>query len=121
VGGFFGLLSQQGASGPSGPATLGARLAYASPAGSAVAAAPAGFGTLIGRLLVTLPSGSATWISLTAGADGQLLAIRNTDAAQFLTLPAADWGGIGDLVLGPGNNILTYYDSTAALWQVTAP
>lgn len=100
--------------------TLGARLAYASPAGS-IAAAPVGFNSGTGRLLVTLPSGNATWTSLTAGTDGQLLEIRNTDATNTLTLPKVNWGGVGDIALSAGNNILTYYDATAATWQVTSP
>lgn len=99
---------------------LGGRLAFASPAG-VIAAAPAGFSAGTGRLLVTLPSGAATWASLTAGADGQLLEIRNQDGTNSLTLPAADWNGIGDILLGPGNNILTYYDATVGRWQVTSP
>lgn len=101
-------------------ATLGARLPYASPAG-VVAAAPAGFSSNTGRLIVTLPSGSATWPSLTAGSDGQLLEIINNDSANTLTLPQVDWGGIGDLTLNPGNKTLSYYDSTLGAWQVTSP
>jgi hypothetical protein len=118
MGGFFGCC---GSSSSSGGAKLGSLLTYASPAGAAVAAAPAGFAATVGRLLVTLAAGNATWVSLTAGSDGQILEIRNTDAANTLTLPAADWGGVGDIALSPGNNILTYYDTTAAAWQVTSP
>jgi hypothetical protein len=118
VGGFFGCCSS---SSGGGTAKLGTRLAYASPAGAAVAAAPAGFGSGVGRLLVTLAAGNATWVSLTAGTDGQLLEIRNTDAVNTLTLPQADWGGVGDIALAPGNNILAYYDATALAWQVTSP
>lgn len=101
-------------------ALLGARLGFASPAGT-IAASPVGFGTSTGRLIVTLASGNATWTSLTAGSDGQLLEIRNTDGTNTLTLPAADWNGIADILLGPGNNILTYYDATVGRWQVTSP
>lgn len=100
---------------------LGARLAYASPAGGAVAAAPAGFTPAVGRLLVTLPGGNATWISLTAGADGQLLEVRNTDAANTLTLSAAGFLGIADLVLPPSARAFLYYDSTDLTWEFVSP
>lgn len=104
-----------------GPATLGARLAYASPAGGAVAANPAIVATT-GRLLVTLAAGSATWVSLTAGTvDGQLLLIVNNDGANTLTLPAADFPGFGDLIVPPGGRVLTYWDSTNTLWNRTGP
>jgi hypothetical protein len=107
-------------------AQLGARLAYASPAGGAVAAAPAGFVAGIGpaatgRLLVSLAGGNATWISLTVGVDGQLLEIINVDGANSLTLPAAHFSGFGDLVLGPNNRVLLYYDGTDLVWERTSP
>ncbi len=101
-------------------ATLGGRIAFASPAGVAVAAAPAGFGPSTGRILVTLPLGNATWVSLTAGVDGQLLVVRNADATNLLILPAADWGGTGDLGIAPGGRVLIYYDATDALWERTS-
>jgi hypothetical protein len=115
--------------GPTGPLSWGAggsggaigtRLAFASPAGVS-AAAPAGFTSAIGRLIVTLPGGNATWPTLTAGQDGQLLVIVNEDAANTLTLPAATWGGVGDLVLGPKARVMTYYDGSAGTpnWKVT--
>lgn len=121
MGGFFGCCSTTLSTPSSSGATLGSRLAFASPAGGAVAASPAGFSASVGRLIVTLPSGSATWVSLTAGSDGQLLEIVNNDASNNLTLPQADWGGVGDLILSPGNKTLSYYDSTLARWQVTSP
>lgn len=120
MGGFFGIIFESSGGGGSSLARLGARLAYASPAGS-IAATPVGFNSLTGRLLVTLPSGNAAWTSLTAGADGQLLEIKNTDVTNSLTLPQVDWNGVGDITLTPGNNILVYYDSTVGAWQVTAP
>jgi hypothetical protein len=88
-----------------------------------VAAAPAGFvasagPTGTGRLIVTLPGGNATWASLTAGVDGQLLDIKNADAVNTLTLPAAVFPGVGDLALPPGNHTLLYYDSTDAAWNM---
>lgn len=119
MGGFLVHRSSSNTS-SSSAARLGARLVYASPAGGAVAAAPAGFTASTGRLLVTLAAGNATWVSLTAGADGQLLEVKNRDAANVLTLPAANFGGIGDLTLGPGNGVLLYYDTTDG-WQVTSP
>lgn len=105
-----------------GAASLGTRLAYASPAGGAVAAAPAGASKTTGRLDVTLPGGNATWISLTiAGAvDGQLLVIRNDDALNTLVLPAADFGGVIDLNLPPKARALVYFDATDALWERTS-
>lgn len=116
MGFFFGCCTGGGSS---GGALLGSRLAYASPAGS-VAAAPAGFSSSVGRLEVTLPSGGATWTSLTLGADGQLLEIRNNDSTNTLILPKADWGGVGDLNLPPGNAVLAYCDLTVGAWQVTS-
>jgi hypothetical protein len=101
-------------------ATLGPRLSFVSPAGS-INAAPAGFSNSTGRLFVTLPSGSATWISLTGGQDGQLLEIANGDAVNTLILPQAQWGGVGDHELDPGNRILCYYDLPNTAWKVTAP
>ena len=111
------------APGAASGAILGARLAYASPAGGAVAATPAGFTATTGRLIVTLAGGNATWISLTAGADGQLLEVRNADAANTLTLPAANFLGITglDLSLGPGNRTVLYYDATDATWEFLNP
>lgn len=102
---------------------LGARLAYASPAGGAVAAAPVGFSSAVGRLIVTLAGGNATWVSLTAGADGQILEVRNADAANTLTLPAASFLGITglDLNVGPGNRTVLYYDATDASWEFLTP
>jgi hypothetical protein len=100
-------------------AVLGARLAYASPAGGAVAANPVGFSALTGRLIVTLAAGNATWASLTAGSDGQLVLIVNADAANTLILPAAVFLGLGDLNIPPGNRALIYYDSTDASWEQT--
>lgn len=102
------------------PGYLGARLAYASPSGGAVAAAPAGFSNSTGRLNVTLAGGDATWASLTGGTDGQLLEIRNDDAANTLTLPAAVFGGVIDLNLPPKARTLLYYDATDASWERTA-
>jgi len=96
---------------------LGARLAYASPAGGAVAAAPAGFSGAVGRLIVSLAGGNATWVSLTAGSDGQFLDVKNADAANTLTLPAANFPSAVDIVLGPGNHVLLYYDATDAAWN----
>ncbi len=98
---------------------LGKRLAFASPAGGAVAAAPAGFNATIGRLIVTLPGGNATWISLTAGVDGQLVEVPNEDAANTLTLPKSAFGGVLDLTLPPGARALLYYDSTDG-WERTS-
>lgn len=105
---------------------LGPRVAYASPAGGAVAAAPAGFiastgSTGTGRLIVTLPSGAATWASLTAGADGQLLEVINNDAVNNLTLPASAFFGLGDLELDPKNRVLLYYDATDVAWERISP
>jgi len=120
MGGFFGCCNTASSSSSSG-ATLGTRLAFASPAGGAVAAAPAGFSTATGILSVTLAAGNATWASLTAGAAGQLLEIRNDDAVNTLTLPASAWGGPGDLALGPGGKVLTYMDGTLATWQTVSP
>lgn len=120
MGGFFGCCRNTGGGSSASGGTLGSRLGFASPAGT-IAAAPAGFSSTIGRLIVTLGSGNATWTSLTAGADGQLLEIVNNDGANTLTLPQADWGGVGDLTLNPGNKTLAYYDSTLSSWQVTSP
>lgn len=117
MGSFFGPFGTNSNSSGSGSARLGARLAFASPAGGAVAAAPAGFSSAIGRLIVSLAGGNATWISLTAGVDGQLLEIINNDAANTLVLPAADFPGFGDLNLPPGARVLTYYDATDVLWE----
>ncbi len=99
---------------------LGARVAYASPAGAAVAAAPVGFGGSTGRLIVTLAAGNATWASLTGGVDGQLCQVINADAANTLILPAAVFSGIGDLNLPPGGRALLYYDATDAAWERTS-
>lgn len=120
MGGFFGPAGGTSGSGPP-LSRLGTRLSFASPAGAAVAAAPAGFNTSTGRLLVTLAAGAATWISLTAGVDGQLLQVRNLDANNTLTLPASAFGGFGDLVLPPAGAALLYYDTTAASWERTSP
>ena len=100
-------------------AVLGARVAYASPAGGAVAAAPAGFSALTGRLIVTLAAGNATWASLTAGSDGQIVVIVNADAANTLILPAAVFLGLADLNIPPGNRAIIYYDSIDASWEQT--
>lgn len=120
MGNFFGPLGGSGGSGGSSGARLGSRLAFASPAGAAVAAAPAGFSSATGRLLVTL-SANTTWISLTAGVDGQLLDVIVAAGAFTLILPAADFLGFGDLNLGLGNRALLYYDSTDVAWERTSP
>lgn len=129
MGTFFGFPTAlvQGSVSASAFPKLGARLAFASPAG-VIAAAPAGFSanpnSPTGRLIVSLPSGNATWSSLTAGYDGQMCEIVNMDAGNTLTLPIADWGGpVGapDTVLNNGNKILAYYDVSLGAWQVTAP
>lgn len=118
MSGFFGPYLQSLNKG-SGVATLGARLAFASPNG-AIAAAPAGFNSTIGRLLVTL-SGNTTWNSLTAGSDGQFLEVKVVAGNFTLTLPQATFNGIGDINLGLNNGILLYYDSTVGGWEVTSP
>lgn len=100
-----------------GAATLGTRLAYASPTGIAVAAAPVGFSSAVGRLIVTLAAGDATWISLTAGTDGQLCTIINNDGAHTLILAAAGFLTSG-LILPAGHRGLLYYDGTDASWEV---
>jgi subtilisin family serine protease len=105
------------AGGGGGSALLGTRLAFASPAGGAVAAAPAGFTGTTGRLLVTLPGGNATWASLTNGIDGQLLVVANNDAANILTLSAVGFLKSG-LILPPGHRGLLYYDATDASWEI---
>lgn len=114
-----GVPSFQPASGGSSAAILGARLAYASPAGGAVAANPAGFTNATGRLYVTLPSGDATWVSLPAGQDGQLCVVANVDAANTLILAAAGFATSG-LILPAGHRGLIYYDSTASSWEVAS-
>lgn len=119
VGKFFGPNGRTTSS-SSSVATLGARLAFASPSGGAVAAAPAGFNGLIGRLLVTL-SADTTWASLTAGADGQLLEVKVIAGNFTLTLPQSAFHGIGDLALTLNNGALLYYDSTVPGWEVTSP
>jgi hypothetical protein len=82
-----------------------------------VAAAPAGFTSAVGRLIVTLAAGNATWISLTAGADGQLLDVKNADAVNTLTLPAVNFPAANDMIIPPGNHTLLYYDGTDAKWN----
>ncbi len=121
MGGFFGVPSSSSTSGGGGLAKLGARLAFASPAGGAVAAAPPGFSSAVGRLEVSLAGGNSTWVSLTAGVDGQLLVIANTDAANILILPALNFPGFGDLNIPPGGRALVYYDGTDLLWERTSP
>ena len=125
MGGFFGCPNtSSGGSGGTSFATLGARLPFTSPAGAAVAAAPAGFSSSqaspTGRLLVTLTA-DTTWVSLTAGYDGQMLELVVVAGNFTLTLPQADFGGVGDHVLGLNNAILLYYDTTDGAWQVTSP
>lgn len=119
--GFFGQVAVTTSVSPGGLQVLGSRLAYASPAGGAVAAAPVGFSSAVGRLIVTLPGGDATWISLTGGTDGQLLEVRNDDAANTLILPAAFFPGFGDLNLPAGGRVLLYYDATDVAWERTSP
>lgn len=122
MGNFFGPTSSTN---PSPAVTafpkLGARLAFTSPSGAAVAAAPAGFSANpaapTGRLLVTLTA-NTTWISLTHGYDGQFLEVRVVAGNFILTLPAADFGGPLDTAIALNASILLYYDATAALWQV---
>jgi len=124
MGGFFGCRSISPTASGAGYATLGTRLAYASPAGAGVAAAPAGFSASpaapTGRLLVTLAA-DTTWVSLTAGYDGQLLELIVVAGNFTLTLPQANFGGVGDHPISLNNAILLYYDTTSAAWQVTAP
>lgn len=119
MGGFFGR-ARTSSTGASAVARLGSRLAYASPAGGAVAAAPVGFTAAVGRLLVTL-SADTTWISLTAGVDGQFLEIKIVAGNFTLTLPQTVFNGIGDLALGLNNGVLLYYDTTQGEWEVTSP
>lgn len=119
MGGFFGFILQPG-SGSSSVAKLGPSLAYASPAGAAVAANPLGFTTSTGRLLVTL-SGNTTWISFPVGSDGQLLEIKIVAGAFILTLPATVFSGFGDLDLTLNNGVLTYYDTGLVIWERTSP
>lgn len=122
-----GVLTSAGPTGPlsfaaaaPAAATLGTRLAYASPTGGAVVANPAITNT-VGRLDVTLPSGNATWASLTAGTtDGQLLVVRNDDAANTLILPASIFGGVIDLNLPPKARTLLYWDATDTVWERTS-
>lgn len=126
-GGFFNF-NLGGSSSPTPPVSafprLGARLAFASPAGGAVAAAPPGFSAdptvPTGRLLVTLTA-NTTWISLTAGYDGQFLDVNIVAGNFLLTLPSADFGGFGDLNIPLNGHILLYYDATNALWQRATP
>jgi hypothetical protein len=100
---------------------LGARLAYASPAGAAVNPVPPGFSSAIGRLLVTLTA-DTTWItSLPAGADGQLLEVKVVAGNFTLTLPQTAFNGVGDLALGLNNGVLMYYDSVQGEWELTSP
>lgn len=118
MGNFFGV-TRQGTSGGGGggkTTVLGSRLAYTSPSGAGVAAAPAGFSSAVGRLLVTLTA-NTTWVSLTGGGDGQLLDIKIVAGNFILTLPAADFPGIGDQTLGLNNHMLLYYDTTDVLWN----
>lgn len=122
VGGFFGP-ARSGSSTSAASGRLGQRLAYASPAGGAVAAAPVGFNAATGRLIVTLAAGNATWASLTNGVDGQLLEVRNHDAVNTLILPATVFlGQTGlDLNLPPGARSFLYYDSTDVAWEFITP
>lgn len=117
MGAFYNIPNTLASGGSSSSAKLGARLAYASPAGLAVAAAPAGFSSTTGRLYVTLAAGDATWTSLTAGGDGQLLSIINNDAANTLTLAAAAFAANG-LILPAGHRALLFYDTTAGSWEI---
>lgn len=104
----------------------GPRIAYASAAGSINNVAPAGFGAATGRLVVTLGSGDATWTGLAAGIDGQILFLRNADAANTLTLAAASasssaanrFEGQGDTALPPGASLRLVYDATDARWAI---
>lgn len=120
MGNLFGPTGLVSSGGSSSGAKLGARLAFASPAGAGVAAAPAGFSTATGRLLVTL-SADTTWVSLTAGADGQLLEVKVVAGAFTLTLPQANFNGVGDLAVALNNGVLLYYDATVGGWEVTSP
>lgn len=120
MGNFFGPFGSQNTSGAAAIGRLGPRLAYASPAGGAVAAAPAGFLTTTGRLVVSTVAGDATWASLTQGGDGQLLEVINA-GPNNLTLPASVFIGFGDLFIPPDGRALIYYDSTDVSWERTSP
>lgn len=107
----------------------GSLLAYSAPTATVNNAAPAGFGPGVGRLDVALGAGAATAITgLIAGVDGQPLVIRNTDAANALTLTnqaagstaANRFAAAGDTVLAPGGAVtLIYYAGTVNRWVIT--
>jgi len=101
-----------------GGGSLGSYLAYASPAGAQSNVNPPGFGPTVGLLDVTLAGGSATWNSLVAGADKQMLAIANADAANNLTLAQAGFRAPGDVFIPPQSAVLLVYYTTPATWIV---
>lgn len=120
--GFFGSYLQRSSGGGSSVATLGSRLAYASPNGN-VAAAPAGFSSSVGRLLVTLTNNTVWGVApgLTGGGDGQLLEVKVVAGNFTLTLPQTLFNGVADIILTLNNGILLYFDSVQGEWEVTSP
>lgn len=111
---------------------MGPLVTYASATGSINDVAPAGFSVApsapTGRLDVTLAAGIATFTGLLAGADGQLLWLRNADATHALTLSNDDaasaaanrFKGTGNAVLAAFASILLCYSTAASRWIMKA-
>ena len=104
---------------------------YASPAGT-VHNVRVGFPSFVGTMFlnVTLAAGNATWTGLQAGASGQHIILRNTDAANTLTLAVGNSGSLtpnqfqgspGSYALTPGNPINLYYQGGSTKAWVIVP
>lgn len=127
VGGRLAMAAAAGGSG----GFLGARLAYASAAGTIANVSPGGgfpgtSGAPIGSLIVTLASGSATWTSLKTGLAQQLLWIYNDDAVNTLELEPgvpgsagfSEFSFVGLLALPPQASALLLMDTTLGEWLI---
>jgi hypothetical protein len=108
-----------GGGGGGGQPVLGAASPYASPSGVVPTAAPPGFTSTTGRVNVTL-SGNTTWDAMTAGSDGQLIAVSIVSGNFTLTLPAGAGfrAPAGGTILSLQTTKLMYYDTTAGLWVI---
>lgn len=106
-----------GGGGSGGQPVLGPAVNYNSPSGVIALAAPPGFAATTGRINVTL-SGNTTWQALTAGADGQVIALSVVAGNFILTLQ--DGAGFrapaGGILLSLKTSVFLYYNTAGAIW-----
>jgi len=134
MGYLFGTPTGASGGGGGGGGFVGSYLEAAVPAGNTDGFNPGGGfpGTTsapVGRLDLDPSAGNATLLGMVAGLDGQVLIVRNIDAANTLAFADASSanpgesfavGGGFDLTLTPGQSCqMVYYAGTVNAWVVT--